>query len=154
MTALHFASSKGNIEAVNLLIPKVGINARAKEGTTILQIACEEGQVEMVKWLIARDDIDINLPNEKGETAFHFACRGQPEVMQLLIASGNLDINAKDNHGITAFAYAFHEHKIQFPDVFRLATQIGETYNVNSAKLLTVDKRVIQTLSYSLYEDA
>ncbi|SCN61259.1 conserved Plasmodium protein, unknown function [Plasmodium chabaudi adami] len=61
-----------------------------------IHAAAEEGNVEIIKFLI-ENDVNINLTNKYHQNALHIAClENQEKVAQLLIAN-NVDVNCKDN---------------------------------------------------------
>jgi len=60
--------------------------------------ACKRGDIETVKLLINRDDLDINTQDIWGKTAFFCACeRGHIEIVKLLITRDDLNLDATNN---------------------------------------------------------
>jgi len=48
---------------------------------------------------MSRDDLDSNLPDGGGQTAFHLACiDGDIEMMKLLMSRDDLNINTLDKY--------------------------------------------------------
>jgi len=62
MTPLHLAK---DIKIAKLLLTKDGVDitATGAQENTLLHFACEAGNVEMVKWLMSQDALDINSRN-------------------------------------------------------------------------------------------
>ena len=89
-TALHFASKKGHIEMVRLLIDKgADTNTRDKYGLTPLHLASMEGHTEIVRLLI-ENKANVHAWASSGETALHLASRnGHIEIVQLLLEGGS-----------------------------------------------------------------
>ena len=80
-------------------------STRDKDGTTILQWACREGDYDL-----ARNVIDaVNINNQIGETALHYAVQAwKPnlDIVKLLIDNG-IDVNCTDCNGISPLHWAF-----------------------------------------------
>ncbi len=66
----------------------IDINQKDKEyGWTALMLASLNGHEEIVKMLLAKDNIEINQTNKKGETALMWASRkGNLEIVKMLEA--------------------------------------------------------------------
>lgn len=84
-TALHVASSFGDVTMVSVLLEK-GPNVAAKDdaGQTALHLAAQNGQRKVVQLLL---DIgaDATISNDEGKTALELAaCNGYPAVVRLL----------------------------------------------------------------------
>ncbi|KAK8798823.1 hypothetical protein WA158_007907 [Blastocystis sp. Blastoise] len=64
-----------------------------------------EGSYEKVYTLI-QNNVDLNLKDETGKTALHWACdRGHEDIVDLLLEHP-IDVNIKDNDGCTALSLA------------------------------------------------
>ena len=65
MTPLHRCASKGNMEAVQLLLNtgKVNLDAQDREGNSALHMAAEEEHAEMYKLLLQKG-ADFKLQNK------------------------------------------------------------------------------------------
>jgi ankyrin repeat protein len=58
--------------------------------------------LEISKILLERDDIDVNLRDDKGRTALSWACiNGSLELVDLILKKDNIDPNVRDNTGGT-----------------------------------------------------
>lgn len=73
--ALHYASRKGNLEAIGQLLKRgYAVNTLDKDGYTPLMLAAKEGQADACKALLL-GGADCSLVNRKGETALLLARR-------------------------------------------------------------------------------
>jgi len=64
--------------------------------TTGFHYACEHGYTEIVKLLLARDDMDVTSKDRWGKTGFHFACQnGHSETVKLFLARDDVDVKLK-----------------------------------------------------------
>ncbi|KAF6754079.1 hypothetical protein DFP72DRAFT_1170539 [Ephemerocybe angulata] len=86
------------------------VNEQDTDGNTALTLAAHSCPVSMETQLLAgAKDIDVNLQNTRGQTAFMLACIASwNEISRITLFSLHPDINfnIKDNAGMTAFLYA------------------------------------------------
>ena len=70
--------------------------------------ACKRGHTEIVKLLLARENIDVDAQNKHGQTAFMLACMvGNLGVVKVLLDyPESIDFNCEDYLGRTAFVLA------------------------------------------------
>jgi len=88
---LFDAAFRGELEKVESLCndPALNINwQHSQGGFTPLYVACEKGQVGVVKYLLSLKGIDPNKPQNEGATPFFIAGeKGHKEVVSLLSAT-------------------------------------------------------------------
>lgn len=66
-----------------------------------IAMAAARGEVDTLKFAIASNESDVNVTNEEGETALHFAAdRGHSRCVAMLLAAG-ANPNATDSDGIS-----------------------------------------------------
>lgn len=83
--------------------PSIDINAQETNGRAALHYATREGQVEVVKALLARNEIKVNSQDEKNFTALHFAAQfGRQQITALLLQHEDIDTSIEDDWGLTA----------------------------------------------------
>ena len=93
------------------------LTVSTQNGTTILNCACQEGNIDLVRLLLSVDssNILINLKGSCGNTPLHSACVSLrcEEVLQILLSNEHCDPMLTDNHGNTPLhiACAFNEYR-------------------------------------------
>ena len=111
MTALIYACQNGHTSVVQLLLEhspqNIELNAKANEdGMTALMYACTNGHRGVVQVLLEHSprDIELNAVDNKGNTAFWWACsQSCNEVVKLMFDKVMLGLDIKvpaDNHFI------------------------------------------------------
>lgn len=83
-----------------------------------LMLACDNGNLEKVKELVTKEQIDPNVPDELGNTLLHFAAEsGQLEVVKWLVNECKVDCDPQNTAGATPFrraCLAGHVHVAQW----------------------------------------
>ncbi|KAF0708199.1 hypothetical protein As57867_006404, partial [Aphanomyces stellatus] len=90
-TLLHAASDKGHLQATELLLDYIDVNARATSerfmGRTPLEAACKMGHAAIVRRLI-QAGADVNLPSQR-TSALGMACQeSYIEIVRILLDAG------------------------------------------------------------------
>lgn len=86
-TALSFAGWRGNLEMVQKLV-SLGANLQHRNnlGKTVFLSACIWGNLDVVKFLLAHCEIDLQATDRKKNAALHSACKsGNHEIAALLL---------------------------------------------------------------------
>ncbi|KAN0074343.1 Ankyrin repeat-containing domain protein [Elaphomyces granulatus] len=109
------AAKKGHSAVVELFLAAADINPNAGDlwfHLTALHYACKGGYVHIMKQLLARDDVNVNVVSEDGSSPLHFAIISPyPEVViKLLLHREDIDVNKQDDHGWTALSLAAFYH--------------------------------------------
>lgn len=79
--------TSGNIESVKsfLLAKKVSVNEKNNVGETLLHIACKNGSIEMMKFLI-ENGADLDAKDSSGKTPFDVAVEnGHGQLIMILL---------------------------------------------------------------------
>jgi ankyrin repeat protein len=116
------AAEKGKVDVVELLLAH---GARLR-GSGAIVAAAEEGEVESVKFLLGREDLDIDElgiehpTNRRGTkdmgTALHHAVRrGHREIVELLVERG-ANVDLEDVQGRTALMLAKENERSEIVD--------------------------------------
>ena len=145
-TALHILSRGGydsqeqGVSTARLLLERgVDVNARRKDGCTLLHLEAFKGSVEVVQVLIDHG-ANTTLETEEGVTALHLMSRGEYDsqeqgvsIARLLLEHG-VDVNARDKDGFTSLHEAALHGMVKVAQVLldhganaKVETEEGET---------------------------
>ena len=107
--ALHYAIERNNVALVECFsaIDKSFRQAEEDE-ESYLQYACKYGHVDIAKYLLEQDLVNVNHAKEReGWTALHAACRNnQLPIVELLVEIGDADVDKVTYEGWTALHLA------------------------------------------------
>lgn len=111
LTILHRAAKKGEKLSLQKLIKKNGLNPNSevdKKGRTILHIAVACGHLDLCKWLVDEQKMNLTQKDEDGEAVLHYTVRGgHKNVLEWLIKEKGLDPNKEvDKWGGTCLQVA------------------------------------------------
>lgn len=111
------ASSPAHVAALNSLLldhPDINVNFRVK-GFTPLLVACERGNLPVVRHLLRQATVDVNVPKEDdGSTPLFFACQnGYRTLAVTLMADPRVDVNRQRYDGATPFFFACQKGHLQ-----------------------------------------
>ncbi|ACL74232.1 ankyrin repeat domain-containing protein [Thioalkalivibrio sulfidiphilus] len=88
------------------------LNAREREGVTVLMKAVHGGRPEVVHRLLQEPELVIDTPGPRGNTALTYAILyGHAEMVEALIEKG-ADVNVARANGTTPKAIADHMHAL------------------------------------------
>jgi len=80
----------------------------------VFYLACQKGQIEIVKLFLNDNIVDINKASNYGETPFYRACRsGYIEIVKLLLNNHRVDINKANRDYWTPFYIACRKGHIE-----------------------------------------
>ncbi|GJP47419.1 hypothetical protein CLOM_g6607 [Closterium sp. NIES-68] len=100
-TALHFAASKGHLDACRYMVGDIGVPVDVKddEGETPLLLAAREDHSDAAKWLIEHGANVATSAEKSGAQAIHHAAgHGSVKTLELLLDNG-ADPNAQSDAG-------------------------------------------------------
>ena len=83
-------------------------------GWTLLHYAClgNDRRSPAIPSLLAHPDIDVNVTDKNGCTAFYFACRGNPSCVRELLKDSRVEVNEPTNYGRTPLWLAAFSAKL------------------------------------------
>ncbi|XP_046332501.2 ankyrin repeat and KH domain-containing protein 1-like [Haliotis rufescens] len=99
-TPLMMAAAEEHKDVFDLLVSKgCDVSAFDGNGNNILHLACFEGHVEMVKYILSQNILDINSRGVHGRTSLMFAAtEGHKDVFDSVMSKGG-DASLVDTHG-------------------------------------------------------
>jgi ankyrin repeat protein len=96
---LYAATLAGDETAVAKLVrTPVDVNWRNDDNHwPALTVAADAGEAKIVADLLARDDLEVNIPDAVGHTPLHIAAdRGEAAVVDALLGDPRVDVNPSD----------------------------------------------------------
>ena len=98
-TAIHIASSSGNLDIVIALIEAgAQIDNKNEDEQTPVHLAAKHGQLKVLKYILGHDRYSVNDEDFESQTALHLASSGgHHDIVQELIRAG-ADIHARNSY--------------------------------------------------------
>jgi len=81
--------------------PDLDVHYQGTFGWSVLTVACQNDCNPIVSILLARPDIDVNLNDVSGSTAFSYSHGGSISCLRLLLKDQRVEVNQPDNQGYT-----------------------------------------------------
>merc|ERR1712126_36143 len=137
-TPVMWAVRSGELEQLALLAadPRVDLDTIVvdDDSWSMLHWAVRNDTIEAVKLLLNISRLDVNIVNNIGETALHWAVKFSKkiETLKLLLNVSNIDVNIVNNYGQTAWHRALIDNNIE---AFKLLL------NVSNIDVNVVDSR-------------
>ena len=147
---LFDACINGDIRRMRRLLRHVNIdiNMGSRYGT-LLCIASDNYRLGIVRELLSRPGIDVNLATEGGGIPLYYAAQGgYVEVIKLLLAAPGINVNLATDEGVTPLNLAVQEGHVEVVGLLLAAPGI----NVNS-KLLKSDATPLNIAAEKGWED-
>jgi ankyrin repeat protein len=83
------------------------INVTDEYGSTALTFAAANGQIVILRALLAIPGLDVNAQTQSGENALMLAAyHGHTAIVEFLLATPGIDADAANPHGNTALSWA------------------------------------------------
>ena len=128
MTILHLAALENNLEALKVLLVKMGSafpgQIRPSKTMTLVSCASQAGSIEAITLLIDAG-CDVSEKGINGCTALHYAAKsGSPPVVRFLISKG-LDTRTITEDGSSAIHYAVLGNSTKLDEAVDILIQDG-----------------------------
>jgi len=118
------------------------------DGNTVLHVVAADGNYELYKMFVDKDDHGINFRNKKGSTALMLAAEaGNLKIVQNLLDK-NATLEKTDIAGQTALMYALKKASDPHTEIVKLLLQKGAATNV-----MDKDNNGVMDLARKLGED-
>ena len=131
--ALHYASLKGNIKIIKLLIENnANINEVTNTKLNIIHFAAQGNQPNSIVFFHENfPELNLDSKEEEGKTPFHFACFYKNEKVFLYLINFGVNINEQDNSGFTPLHIAIINKNIR---IIKRLLQNGALLNIKDNK--------------------
>uniref|UniRef100_A0A3Q2QHH8 Espin like n=1 Tax=Fundulus heteroclitus TaxID=8078 RepID=A0A3Q2QHH8_FUNHE len=108
----HYAAANGGLTCLKLLLqeaPRWGLcaNQQTGMGATPLYLACQEGHLHVVQYLVKDCEADVHLRAHDGMSCLHAAAHmGHQDVVEWLVTRTDVGLSCQDREGATAMHFA------------------------------------------------
>ena len=127
-TALHYASFRGNIKIIKLLIQNhAEINALTSNGYNMLHKAAQGNKPSAIVYFNKKYKIDLKSVEENQQNALHLAASNGMDNSVIFLLSLGIDPNAKDKNGYTALHIAVKKNHVR---IIKKLLQKGADRNI------------------------
>ena len=131
-TALHYASFRGNIKIIKLLIENhAEINALTGKGYNMLHKAAQGNKPSAIVYFNKKYKIDLKSVEENQQNALHLATSSGMDNSVIFLLALGIDPNAKDKNGLTALHIAVKKNNLR---IIKKLLQKGADKNIMDNK--------------------
>ena len=131
-TALHYASFRGNIKIIKLLISNhAEINVRTKNGYNMIHKAAMGNKPSAIIYFNKKHNMSLEETDENQMNALHLAVRSCMENSVIYLLSLGLNPNLTDKEGYTALHYAVKKGQSR---IIKKLLQRGADRNITDFK--------------------
>ena len=131
-TALHYASFRGNIKIIKLLISNhAEINVRTKNGYNMIHKAAMGNKPSAIIYFNKKHNMSLEETDENQMNALHLAVRSCMENSVIYLLSLGLNPNLTDKEGYTALHYAVKKGQSR---IIKKLLQRGADRNITDIK--------------------
>ncbi|KAL8768317.1 MAG: hypothetical protein Q9194_005742 [Teloschistes cf. exilis] len=148
-TPLLTAVGNGRWKCVSLLLKKgVQVNSTNSKNITPLLAAVDEGNISVVKLLLAQKDLRADITNQDGHTPLACAViHGHEEIVKLLIDRNDVQVDSKDHKGRAPLSYAVGQGRLSIAKkLLQRKADIGLVDNKDMAPLSSAAGKRYQSL--------
>ena len=131
-TALHYASFRGNLKIIKLLILNhAEINVRTNAGYNMIHKAAMGNKPSAIVYFNKKYDMSLEETDENQMNALHLAVRNSMENSVIFLLSLGLNPNLTDKDGNTALHYAVKKGQVR---IVKKLLQRGADINISDFK--------------------
>ena len=131
-TALHYASFRGNIKIIKLLIANhAEINALSSNGYNMIHKAAQGNKPSAIVYFYKKYNMDLESTDENQMTALHLAAANGMDNSVIFLLSLGINPNLKDKYGYTALHYAVKKNQKR---IIKKLLQKGADRNIQEHK--------------------
>ena len=113
-TALHYASFRGNIKIIKLLIENYAdLNALTSNGYNMIHKAAQGNKPSAIIYFNKKYNMDLESTDENKMTALHLAASNGMDNSVIYLLSLGVNPNLQDKFGYTALHYAVKKSHIR-----------------------------------------
>ncbi|KGQ04368.1 Serine/threonine-protein phosphatase 6 regulatory ankyrin repeat subunit C [Beauveria bassiana D1-5] len=114
MVQLRSAARTGNLEDTKVAVERgADVNSRSMDRMTALHEAVYRGHSDIIEFLVARPDVDVNTFDDFGNTPLHGCCWIEhEEPARKLLSGGATDPNLADARGRTPLHMAVYKGRL------------------------------------------
>ena len=98
-TPLYTVAREGNFDILMMLINELDLSTEAHKDRSLLHVACEVGNVELVRALVRQGNADVTARDKEGNTPLHVAVLSNKEYAFLALWELGCDIHEKGHLG-------------------------------------------------------
>ena len=131
-TALHYASFRGNIKIIKLLIENYAdINALSSNGYNMIHKAAQGNKPSAIVYFNKKYNMNLAATDENKMNALHLSAANGMDNSVIFLLSLGLDPNIQDKFGYTALHYAVKKGHIR---IIKKLLQKGADRNIQEKK--------------------
>ena len=131
-TALHYASFRGNIKVIKLLIENnADVNAISSKGYNMIHKAAQGNKPSAIVYFNKKYNMSLEKTDENSMTALHLASANGMDNSVIFLLSLGLDPNLTDKYGYTALHYAVKKNHKR---IIKKLLQKGADRNIKEKK--------------------
>lgn len=135
ITPIHYASYKGNVKIVDLLITYGSeVNAKTEKLLNVIHYSCQGNNPNCLLYYSLKYNFDFNLPDKRNSTPLHWACYSSAYECVNFLLNKNVDINTQDIEGNTPLHLAI---MAGMSKIVRLLLQKGSSIDIKNNSGLT-----------------
>lgn len=156
LPALHQVACTGNHELVQALlqVPGIKIDARDREGNTVLMLAVKYGHAKVVQiLLLSFSAAQVNAATDDGVTALQEAAYdGQDEIVHALLQVSGINLSAKEVRGFTALMLAARNGHLKVLQELLLHLNVDQVNEMNLYGRTALHQAVAYNDKYQLVD--